>query len=97
ASDCLFVPAAQKNVPSRLDFCGNSITAARYMCLLANGTPPTDGMVVRHLCGNGHLSCVNPAHLAWGTQGQNIADATKHRAIGDDATEHDRLNAVTPN
>lgn len=97
SAGCLFVPAAQKNVPASLKFCDKNISAARYMCLLTHGTPPTEGMVVRHLCGNGHLSCVNPAHVVWGTQGQNIADATKHRTIGDDATEHDRINAVTPN
>jgi hypothetical protein len=94
--DCLFVPAAQPNVPASVEFCGKQISAARYMALLTFGAPKSEGMVVRHLCGNGHLSCVNPAHLAWGTPGDNTSDAVKHRALGDDATEHDKFNAVTP-
>ncbi|GAB5431277.1 MAG: hypothetical protein EpisKO_06470 [Epibacterium sp.] len=96
-AECVFVPGAQEGVPAAVSHCGRDLSAARYMCLLKKGTPPTDGMVVRHLCGNGHLSCINPAHLAWGTPGQNIADATRHRSIGEDATAHDKINAVTPN
>lgn len=90
--DCLFVPGAQKGVPAKITRFGKQMSAARYMCLLTHGTPPTEGMVVRHLCGCGHLSCVNPRHLVWGTQGDNIADANKHRSAGDNI--QDRINAI---
>lgn len=90
--DCLFVPAAAKDVPAQVDFGGRNIRAARYMLLLTKGTPPEADMECRHLCGNGHLSCVNPAHLAWGTRGDNISDMGKHRAAGDNV--QDRINAI---
>jgi hypothetical protein len=32
----------------------------------------------RHLCGNGHLGCLNPSHLAWGTRPENEADKLLH-------------------
>lgn len=46
----------------------------------ANGyTCITPGIVIRHLC---HTpSCVNPAHLAAGTQQDNMRDAVKSRRI----------------
>lgn len=96
-AECVFVPGSAEGKPAAINRFGRNISAARYMALLTFGTPKSEGMVVRHLCGNGHLSCVNPAHLAWGSPGDNQSDANKHRALGDDATEHDKVNAVTPN
>lgn len=91
--DCVFVPAAKENTPSKISFYGRSITASHYMCLLTNGTPRSQGMASRHLCGNGHLSCVNPRHLVWGTPGENFSDANKHRAVGDNV--QDRINSIS--
>lgn len=96
-AECVLVPGCREGVPAAITRFGRNVSAARYMALLTYGTPKSEGMVVRHLCGNGHLSCVNPAHLAWGSPGDNQSDANKHRALGDDATEHDKVNAVTPN
>lgn len=96
-NDCLFVPGADGCRPAQVKFCGRGISAARYMALLTYGTPKSEGMHVRHLCGNGHLSFVNPVHLAWGSPGDNQSDANKHRAIGPDATTQDKINAVCPN
>lgn len=78
-SGCLFVPGSQVDVPAKIEWLGSMISAARYMALLTYGAPKSEKMVVRHTCGNGHLSCVNPDHLCWGSQGENIADANKHR------------------
>ena len=91
-SGCIFIPGAQRDVPASVVFCGNNISAARYMLLLTQGAPKSTGMVARHLCGNGHLSCVNPNHLAWGSQSDNISDASKHRIAGDHY--QDRINAI---
>lgn len=78
-TDCVFVPGAVEGSPAKVKFCGRTIAAARFMALLTHGTPKSEKMVVRHTCGNGHLSCVNPHHVVWGSQGDNIADANRHR------------------
>ena len=49
------------------------------------GREPADGeTVVRHLCHN--PPCVNPAHLAWGTQQDNIDDRSE-RGVWHEAME----------
>ncbi len=47
--------------------------AHRVMCELAHGAPPFANAVVSHTCGKGHLGCVNPRHVEWSTQKDNIA------------------------
>jgi hypothetical protein len=71
------------------------------MCKRTHGPKPTPDHVARHLCGNGHLGCVNPKHLVWGTMKENNADmmihGTSRRGIGTYAsqlTENDVLNIV---
>lgn len=49
--------------------------ASRVMCELVHGAPPTVKHVARHSCGNGHLGCVHPEHLLWGTKQEDIQDA----------------------
>lgn len=39
---------------------------------------PGPGFQARHLCGNGHLGCLHPRHLAWGTPADNTADKMRH-------------------
>jgi hypothetical protein len=31
-----------------------------------------------HSCGNGHLGCINPHHLRWGSHPENMSDKTIH-------------------
>lgn len=76
---CLLMPHARPNFPATVKYNFARMTAARAMLVMTAGQPKSDEMVARHVCGNGHLSCVNPTHLVWGTQGDNIADANKHR------------------
>jgi hypothetical protein len=90
-AECVFVPGAKRGAPSRLTYLGKSISAARYMALLTFGTPRHHDAVTRHLCGNGHLSCINPAHLEWGSAQDNRRDAGKHRGL---ETAQDKIHAV---
>jgi len=77
--DCLFMPLSDGRIPAQAARMGYTMTAARLMCTLAHGVQGQE-MVVRHKCGNGHLSCVNPDHLTWGTPEQNARDTFLHTA-----------------
>lgn len=49
----------------------------RLVCELTNGPPLTDKRyVAAHNCGN--AKCVNPAHIRWATQGENLDDRYVH-------------------
>lgn len=52
--------------------------AHRLMCQLAHGEPPTAEHTAAHTCGKGHEGCVNPNHLEWKTQAENVADRKAH-------------------
>jgi len=60
---------------------GKRQPASRYICLLANGHPPTPSHHAAHSCGNGHLGCVNPRHLSWKTVIENHADKRIHGTV----------------
>lgn len=57
---------------------GKKMTAHLLMCILTHGEKPFEGAVVRHSCGKGHLGCVAPKHLSWGTNFDNAADKIVH-------------------
>ena len=57
---------------------GQLTTAARFMCLLAHGKPPTPKHETAHSCGKGNEGCVNPKHLYWATPTENQADRVTH-------------------
>lgn len=52
--------------------------AHRVMCAFVKGPPPVDKPQALHSCGNGHLGCVNPNHLSWGTNSENAIDRRRH-------------------
>lgn len=54
---------------------GVTTHASRVMCLLAHGEPPADRPFSLHSCNGGHLGCVHPAHVHWGTQAENMQDS----------------------
>lgn len=61
-----------------MGFEGHSHYAHRFMCVLANGPPPTPKHQATHSCGNGHLGCVHPKHLRWKTNQENQMDRETH-------------------
>ena len=62
---------------------GKRLQAHREMCRIVHGEPQREKDIVRHLCGYGHLGCINPNHLVWGTIKQNGEDMVRHgRANG---------------
>lgn len=63
---------------TQVKYKGKDMVAARLMCELAHGKPPTPEHEAAHSCGNGHLGCVNPKHLRWATTVENKADMVAH-------------------
>lgn len=62
--------------------------AHRRMCIEAHGEPPFDGAEAAHICGNGHLGCVNPNHLKWATKIENQRDRVIHGTHNRGARSH---------
>ena len=55
---------------------GRSTYTHRQALILRGEMPTTENNVARHLCNN--KPCVNPRHLRWGTQQDNVDDRTQH-------------------
>lgn len=79
-SECLLFPSMAKGFPVGVKYNFREMVAARAMLIMTQGLPPNPKMLAVHKCGNGHLSCVNPRHLAWGTAADNAKDAVLHKA-----------------
>lgn len=60
---------------------GRQVFVHRAVCERTNGPAPTDRHHAAHLCGNGHLSCVNPKHLVWATAAENEAHKLDHGTV----------------
>jgi len=52
--------------------------AARYVCMVTRGDPPSGEHQAAHSCGNGHEGCLNPRHIQWKTVKENHADKIEH-------------------
>jgi len=77
--ECLIWPYTRHPVGYGLVGFGGRLTYAhRVMCAAAHGAPPSDDRVTAHSCGNGYGGCVNPNHLRWATQAENLSDKIAH-------------------
>ena len=57
---------------------GRQVAVHREVCEFVNGAPPSRDHHAAHLCGMGHLACVNPRHLVWATAKENEAHKLIH-------------------
>ena len=57
---------------------GKMCLVHRLVCEREHGPPPTPKHHAAHLCGKGHLGCVNRTHLEWKTPEENCADRLAH-------------------
>jgi hypothetical protein len=55
--------------------------AARLVCEQAHGPAPIGKPEAAHLCGNGHLACVNGSHLTWKSHKGNGEDLARHGRV----------------
>jgi hypothetical protein len=77
--DCLAWPYTRISKGyGQISIDGKMITAHRYVCTIAHGTPPSPKYQASHNCGKGHLGCVNPQHLEWKTVKANHSDKLIH-------------------
>ncbi len=76
--DCLIWPFSLVNGYGALGVDGDHYYAHVLMCELVNGPAPPDKPITRHTCGNGHLACVHPQHVKWGTYSRNQLDRAIH-------------------
>lgn len=92
--DCLLWPFGKDDKGYGIVSTGNGLVrkAHRVMCALARGEPPTPKHQAAHICGNGHLGCVNPSHLRWKTNSENQYD----RAIHGTKNSWGRRGKLTP-
>jgi DNA-binding transcriptional regulator YiaG len=78
---CLIWPFSRdKHGRGQINFDGEH-WAHRLMCKVVHGEPPTPKHTAAHECGCGHDGCVNPHHLAWKTQAENLEDCRKHGTL----------------
>ena len=78
--ECLLFPCMVVHRPEQVKYNYRDMNAARAMLLMTQGRSSDPKALAVHKCGNGHLSCVNPAHLKWGSPSDNNKDAVLHNA-----------------
>jgi hypothetical protein len=80
---CIDWPYAKdKNGRAKAAFKGRMQNAARIVCELNYGPPPTPQYEAAHNCGRGQAGCIAPWHLRWATPTENQADRFLHGTDG---------------
>lgn len=75
--DCLIWPYGRSRGYAQMNLNGRPKKACMVMCELAHGKPTQMKPVSRHTCGKGDKGCINPRHLEWGTQAENVRDRAR--------------------
>lgn len=76
--ECLIWPYGKVTGYGYINGEGPSGIVSRIVCEKTHGPPPTPDQEAAHLCGNGHLACVNRHHLVWKTHAGNMTDMVDH-------------------
>lgn len=79
-TECITWPFSKdcNGYPCQVVVRGKRVRVLHWILTLLQGDRPSRGHMARHLCGNGHLGCVNPLHLRWGTAQENADDRVEH-------------------
>lgn len=72
----------------QLQYNGELSLAHRVVCEMVHGPAPTKHHEAAHFCGNGHLGCVNWAHIRWATSTENQLDRHRHGTIARGSESH---------
>lgn len=76
---CLIWPFGRTKIGiAQCKFHRKPMNAARAMCFLVNGEPPSPKHHAAHNCGKAHIGCVNPRHIRWATASENQLDRNLH-------------------
>jgi hypothetical protein len=76
--ECLIWPWHKATKGIKIRLMNKEYIINRLMCEAAHGPATFENAQALHSCGKGHLACVNPKHLRWGTPKENAEDALKH-------------------
>lgn len=79
--DCLSWPYSKFRGYGQVWHHGRVRLVPRIACEIVNGPPPSPAHEAAHTCGQGHMSCCNPRHLAWKTKLENEADKLVHGTV----------------
>jgi hypothetical protein len=81
SDECVIWPYGKNELGYGLvQYQGKRRKAHQLMCEWTRGPKP-EGQGALHSCGNGHFGCINPRHISWGSQKQNMQDAEAHGTI----------------
>lgn len=75
SDECVLWPFTEKSGYGTMRIDGRHLQPHRYACILQNGPPDSPDLVARHTCNI--KRCVNPRHMLWGTDQDNMDDKVK--------------------
>lgn len=76
--DCIIWPFYRNSYGyGEFRFNNKNTIVSRFICSKVNGDRGNE-FHASHVCGKGHLGCVNPNHLKWKTPKENSEDKKKH-------------------
>lgn len=79
--ECLLWPYAETKGYGSIWIDGKHELAHIIVCTITHGPKPIPTHEVLHSCAQGHLGCVTPKHLRWGSRKENSADMIRHGTV----------------